>query len=271
MRRLLDFFVVRNPLAGFGGNAEREPGGAVRLLNLGLASALVLGVGAWLLARSGLHWDWEAVGGYWRIFVSGWWTTLAVSGASLVLSTFFGAVLAVASRTPVLLVRYLAAGYVELVRGTPLLVQIYVLFYIVADAVRLENRLVCGVLILSMFSGAYLAEVFRAGIESVGRSQLESAMAIGLTPAQTYRHVILPQALRNVLPSLAGQFVSLIKDSSLLSIIGLNEFTQGARNVASYTFSNFESYLLLAAGYLLLTLPVSRWTRRLEGRLRYET
>jgi polar amino acid transport system permease protein len=146
-----------------------------------------------------------------------------------------------------------------------------VLFYIVADAVRLENRAVAGVLILSLFSGAYLAEVFRAGIESVGRSQLESALAIGLTRAQTYRHVILPQALRSVLPSLAGQFVSLIKDSSLLSVIGLNEFTQSARNVASYTYSNFESYLLLAAGYLLLTLPISVWTRRMEQRFRYET
>ena len=96
-------------------------------------------------------------------------------------------------------------------------------------------------------------------------------MAIGLTRAQTYRHVILPQALRSVLPSLAGQFVSLIKDSSLLSVIGLNEFTQSARNVASYTYSNFESYLLLAAGYLLLTLPISVWTRRMEQRFRYET
>ena len=79
------------------------------------------------------------------------------------------------------------------------------------------------------------------------------------------------QALRSVLPSLAGQFVSLIKDSSLLSVIGLNEFTQSARNVASYTYSNFESYLLLAAGYLLLTLPISVWTRRMEQRFRYET
>ena len=131
--------------------------------------------------------------------------------------------------------------------------------------------MVAGILTLSIFSGAYLAEVFRAGIESVGRSQLESAQAIGLTRLQTYRYIILPQALRVVLPAMTGQFVSLIKDSSLLSIIGVNELTQSARNVASYTFSNFESYLLLAAGYLLLTLPISIWTRRLESRFRYET
>ena len=96
-------------------------------------------------------------------------------------------------------------------------------------------------------------------------------MAIGLTRAQTYRFVVLPQAVRVVLPSMTGQCVSLIKDSSLLSIIGLNELTQSARNVASYTFSNLESYVLLAMGYLLLTLPISLWTRRLEKRFRYET
>ena len=225
----------------------------------------------WLLKRSGLQWDWAAVGEYWRLFSSGWLTTLCVSLVALGVSTILGLGVALAQRSIFLPLRLLAQGYVEIVRGTPLLAQIYVLFYIVAEAVHLENRMVAGVLILSFFSAAYLAEVFRAGIESIGKSQLESAMAIGLTKPQTYRYVILPQALRVVLPSMTGQCVSLIKDSSLLSIIGLNEFTQNARNVASYTFSNLESYLLLAAGYLLLTLPISMWTQRLEKRLRYET
>lgn len=228
-------------------------------------------IGAWLLSRSGLQWDWSAIGGYWRLFVSGWSTTLGISLAALCLSTALGAGVALLKRSTFLPLRLLAQGYVEVVRGTPLLAQIYVLFYIVAEAVHLENRLVAGILILSFFSGAYLAEVFRAGIDSIGRSQWEAAMAIGLTRPQTYRFVVLPQALRLVLPSLTGQCVSLIKDSSLLSIIGLNELTQSARNVASYTFSNLESYLLLAAGYMLLTLPISWWTRRLEKRLRYET
>ena len=244
---------------------------AARWCSAGLVGGVFVACGWVLLRSSGLRWDWEAVGAYWQLFLSGWRTTVGVSLAALLLSTLLGAGLALAQRANFLPLRYLAKCWIELIRGTPLLVQIYVLFYIVADAVHLENRALAGVLILSVFSGAYLAEVFRAGIESVGRSQLESALAIGLTRAQTYRHVILPQALRSVLPSLAGQFVSLIKDSSLLSIIGLNEFTQSARNVASYTYSNFESYLLLAAGYLLLTLPISVWTRRMEQRFRYET
>jgi polar amino acid transport system permease protein len=116
-----------------------------------------------------------------------------------------------------------------------------------------------------------MSEIIRAGIESVGESQLESARAIGFTRSQTYRYVIFPQALRLTLPSMAGQLVSLIKDSSLLSIIAVNEFTQSARDVNSATYSTLESYLPLAFGYLILTLPISIWTRWLEQRMRFET
>ena len=126
-------------------------------------------------------------------------------------------------------------------------------------------------LTLSFFSGAYISEIIRAGIESVGKSQLESARAIGLTRSQTYRYVIFPQALRQTLPPLAGQFVSLIKDSSLLSIIAITEFTWSAQAVNARTFSTLESYLPLAFGYLILTLPISLWTRRLERQHKYET
>ncbi len=263
MRTLKDLLLLRHP--------DAQPNRAASLVNAILVLAVVSTGGAWLLNRSDLRWDWEAVGGYWRLFADGWATSIEISAASLVISTLLGLAVALAQRSVFLPLRTLAQGYVEVVRGTPLLAQIYILFYIVAEAVHLENRVVAGILTLSFFSAAYLAEVFRAGIASIGRSQLESAMAIGLTRAQTYRHVIFPQALRIVLPSLAGQFVSLIKDSSLLSVIGLNEFTQSARNVASYTFSNLESYLLLALGYLILTLPVSLLARRLEKRFRYET
>ena len=127
------------------------------------------------------------------------------------------------------------------------------------------------VLALSLNYGAYMSEIIRAGIESVGESQLESARAIGFTRSQTYRYVIFPQALRLTLPPMAGQLVSLIKDSSLLSIIAVNEFTQSARDVNSATYSTLESYLPLAFGYLILTLPISIWTHRLEQRMRFET
>lgn len=217
------------------------------------------------------RWNWHAVLNYRSILLSGWLTTLAISAASLFLSTLIGVMFALARRSEILPLRYFGNIYVELVRGTPLLVQILIFFYVVADAFHVGNRYLVGILILSLFSGAYISEIVRAGIESIGQSQLESAKAIGLTRAQTYRYVIFPQAIRLSLPPLVGQFVSLIKDSSLLSIIAVNEFTQAARDINSITYSTLESYIPLALGYLILTLPISLWTRSLEKRLRFET
>lgn len=217
------------------------------------------------------RWNWPSVYKYRWNLLSGWAVTIGISLVSLLLSTLIGLVFALVRRSPFLPLRNFGHLYVELVRGTPLLVQILVFFYVVADAFRVENRYVAGVLILSFFSGAYISEVIRAGLQSVSESQLESARAIGLTRAQTYRYVILPQALRLTLPPLVGQFVSLIKDSSLLSIIAVNEFTQAARDVNAVTYSTLECYLPLAAGYLVLTLPLSLWLRSLEKRLRFET
>ncbi len=243
----------------------------VRALNFSLAVLLVALVFYFSFQRAVYGWNWGAIYKYRGMFIQGWLTTVWISLASLGLSSCLGLGFALARRSPFLPLRYLSKLYVELVRGTPLLVQILIFFYVVANAFGVSNRYLVGILTLSFFSGAYIAEVIRAGIESVGKSQLESAKAIGLTRSQTYRHVIFPQALRQTLPPLAGQFVSLIKDSSLLSIISISEFTLNAREVNAYTFSTLESYLPLAAGYLILTLPISLWTRRLEQRHRYDT
>lgn len=214
---------------------------------------------------------WDSVSPYWRMFLRGWLTTIWISVAALVLSSVAGLCSALAQRGRFLPLRYLAKIYVETVRGTPLLVQILIFFYVVADAFGITSRYLIGVLTLALFSGAYISEIIRAGIESVGRSQLDSAKAIGLTRRQTYRHVIFPQAFRQTLPPLAGQFVSLVKDSSLLSVIAISEFTWNAEAINARTFSTLESYLPLALGYLVLTLPISLWTRRLEQRHRFET
>jgi len=214
---------------------------------------------------------WESVGGYGKLFWTGWVGTLGLASAALVVSTIFGLLLAFGRRSPWLPIRALCMVQVELIRGTPLLAQILILYYGVFHLAGLENRTVGSVLILSNFAGAYLSEIIRGGIESVGASQLESARAIGLTTVQTYRFVIFPQALRQILPPLAGQFASLIKDSSLLSIIGFEELSQNAQQVASFTYSNLESYVPLAVGYLILTLPISLWSRWLESRAKFET
>jgi len=213
---------------------------------------------------------WEAVWKFREVFWKGWLLTIVISTLSLILSVLIGSVAVLLRRSPVLPLRSASILYVELIRGTPLLTQILFLYYAVAASVGLQDRLVAGVLILSLFSGAYLSEMIRAGIDAVPAAQWESARAIGLTPWQGYRFVILPQALRQILPPLAGQFASLIKDSSLLSIIGIGEFTLAAQQVNSATYRTLESYLPLALGYLVLTLPVSLLAKALERRLRHE-
>ena len=217
------------------------------------------------------RWGWDSVYAYRRKFVDGWLVTLAISALSLLTSLLIGLFFALAQKSRFLPLRYFSKLYIELIRGTPLLVQILVFFYVVADAFGVSNRYLVGVLTLSLFAGAYICEIIRAGIESVGESQLESARAIGLTRAQIYRHVVFPQAFRRILPPLAGQFASLIKDSSLLSIIAVSEFTLNAQEVNAFTFSTLESYLPLALGYLALTLPISLLSRRLELRYLYAT
>ena len=241
-----------------------------------LASALIACLLVALVFYFSFHqvsyqWNWAAVYKYRQTLISGWLVTILISVAALALSTLIGVLFALIRRSRFLPLRYFGQLYVELVRGTPLLVQILIFFYVVADAFHVQNRYVVGVLILSFFTGAYISEIVRAGIESVSQSQLESAKAIGFTGPQTYRYVIFPQAIRQTLPPLVGQFVSLIKDSSLLSLIALNEFTQAARDVNSVTYSTLECYIPLAVGYLALTLPISLWTRTLENRLRFET
>ncbi len=180
---------------------------------------------------------WSAVWGYRQAFWNGWTMTLTLSLLSLAGSLFLGVLAAMAKRSTLLLVRYTATLYVDLVRGTPFLVLILLLFYGFPQVTQQASRLFIGALALSLFHGAYIAEMVRAGIESVGRTQRESARAIGLTRFQTYRFVIFPQALRQVLPPLAGQFASLIKDSSLLFVIGLPEVTYAAQQINSATYS----------------------------------
>ena len=249
---------------------DGTPSRSTQIVSLLVSLILVFGIAIPTLRSSNLVWDWNTLTEYRQLFLQGWVNTLGISVAALVLSSALGTLTALGSTSRILPVQHLCKGYITLIRGTPLLAQIYILFYVVAHAAGIENRFWSGVFALSLFSSAYIAEILRGSMNAIAASQLESAAAIGLTPSQTLRHIILPQALRTVLPPLAGQFVSLIKDSSLLSIIGINELTQNAKNVASYTFSNFESYLLLAVAYLCLTLPVSLLARHLERRVQYD-
>ncbi|MBM3856813.1 MAG: amino acid ABC transporter permease [Verrucomicrobia bacterium] len=209
----------------------------------------------------------ETIWRYRAVFWQGWLETIIIALAALVLSSALGALIVAARRSSFVVLRSTAHGLVEIIRGTPLLTQILFFFYVVAHGIGLENRFIVGVFILSLFSSAYTAEMIRGGIEAIPLSQWESAKILGLTRLQIYRYVILPQVLRHLAPALTGQFASLIKDSSLLSIIGIKEFTMAAQQVNAATYCTLESYFPLACGYLLLTLPLSLGSRLLEKRL----
>jgi polar amino acid transport system permease protein len=241
------------------------------LAHLIVIAVLAAGCG-WAFASLDMTWNWGVVWEYREAFWKGWWTTVGIAVAALMLSCLIGLAAALMLRSRFAILEAAARVYVELIRGTPLLVQLLVGWYVVAAALHVgtSSRAAVGILVLAAFSGAYMAEIIRGGLDAIPRAQIDSARAIGLTPLQTLRFVVLPQAVRIVLPSVAGQLVSLVKDSSLLSILSISELTFAARNVNSATYSTLESYLPLAVGYLILTLPLSGLSRWLERRFRYE-
>ncbi len=199
----------------------------------------------------------------------GFLMTIALSVASLVLSLLLGVLSAVGQDSRILVVRYLCNIYVKFIRGTPLIMQIYLFFYIIGTAWGIDNRFAAGVMILSIFEGAYIAEIIRGSLLSIDESQLEAAKAVGFTKSQTLRNVVLPQLVARTLPALTGQFASIIKDSSLLSMIAVIELTQTMREISATNFKLFECYLFLGVLYLCLTFPISFVSQRLERRFDY--
>lgn len=241
-----------------------------------LAWSLVLAVGCTALvyavfAAVKYPWHWEGIWKYRALLVKGWWFTVLVSVSAILLAILIAFLLMLGQRSRITPVRLASRGCVEMVRGTPLLVLLLLGYYGVANALRINAPLAVGVVVLALFEGAYLAEIFRGAWESIGASQLEAARAVGFNRRQTWRHVIFPQALRRALPGTAGQMVSLVKDSSLLSVIGVEEVTQMVRAANAQAYTALEGYVPLAVLYLVLTLPLSWWARRLEAKFKYET
>ncbi|WP_258238836.1 amino acid ABC transporter permease [Arcobacter sp. CECT 8985] len=212
--------------------------------------------------------NWDAVYEYKQKFINGFLMTIIISIFALILSIIFGLFFAYAQSSKFIFLRFFSRFYIEVIRGTPLLVQILIFFYVFADNLGLENRYVVGVFILAIFSAAYVCEIIRAAIQSIEIEQFETSISLGMNNYQIYRYIIFPQAFKRMLPALTGQFASIIKDSSLLSVISISEFTMNAQEVNSYTYSTFESYIPLAIGYLLLTYPISFYTKRLEKNIK---
>ena len=196
----------------------------------------------------------------------GLWTTLWLSVVSGAFGLLIGLVAGLCRLSNNPTVRDLSTVYVELVRGTPLLVQIFIFYFFIGTVLNLSREF-AGVAALALFTGAYVAEIVRAGVQSIVKGQNEAARSLGLNAAQSMRHVILPQAFKRVLPPLAGQFISLVKDTSLVSVIAITELTKSGREAITTSFSTFEIWFCVAALYLLINLPLSHIASRLERRL----
>lgn len=249
---------------------QMEENTAVKVFNIILVIVIVLGVFYFAFHRLDYPYNWAGIIEKYRYkFMLGFSMTVVISIFSLIVSFLIGTLLVFAQRGRFLPTYYFAKGFTEIIRGTPLIVQIYLFYYVIGTAFGIENRYVMGVLIMGVFSGAYVSEIIRAGIESIDKVQLETARALAFTKFQTYQYIILPQVIKRVMPPLAGQFASLIKDSSLLSIIAVNEFTKNVQEVDSLTFSPIENYCILAVGYLILTYPISHFSKWLERRYTY--
>ena len=193
--------------------------------------------------------------------------TLNITWISLILTYIIGLVTALMRLSNSLLARGIARAYLEITRNTPLLVQIFFMYFVVAPILDID-RFVAGVLALSLFEGAYASEIYRAGIVAVNKGQWEASYTLGLNTYQNYRYIILPQAIRRILPPLTSQAISLIKDSSLVSVIAIYEMTMYANEIASETFLVFEIFFTIAAIYLALALILSRGVAYFENRYR---
>ncbi len=204
----------------------------------------------------------------WRLgpLVKGLWTTLWISAVASVLGLIIGLIAGLMKVSKNYTVSTLAAIYVEIIRGTPLLVQIFIAYFFFGTVFNLDRN-VAGIGALALFAGAYVAEIIRSGIQSIARGQMEAARSLGMSYPQAMMDIILPQAFKRILPPLSGQFISLIKDSSLVSVIAITDLTKSGREIITSTFATFEIWLVVAAMYLIVTSVLSQFVFYLERRL----
>lgn len=198
-----------------------------------------------------------------------WITALAVS-----LGVLIGVVVGLARLSQKTLLRTLARIYIDFLRGTPLLVQIFIIYFGVPNLLNVIfnhqfpiNVYVAGIMACGLNSGAYVAEIVRAGIQSIDRGQTEAARSLGMTSWQTMRYVVLPQAFKRIIPPLGNEFIAMLKDTSLLSVIGIEELTRKGQLFIAVTFAPFPVYSGVLLVYLTMTLTISRLVSMMERRL----
>lgn len=205
---------------------------------------------------------------YGNFFLKGIKITILISLIGVALGSILGAFVALMKLSKIKIISWIASIYIEILRGTPMLVQVFIVFFGITAALGLDiSALVCGTIALVINSSAYIAEIIRAGINAVDKGQMEAARSLGLNYRQTMKSVIMPQAIKNILPALGNEFVTLIKESSIVSTIGVGEIMFNAQVVQGISFDPFTPLLVAAALYFVLTFVLTRIMNMIEGRL----
>lgn len=205
---------------------------------------------------------------YGSFFLKGIKITILISLIGVALGSILGAFVALMKLSKIKIISWIASIYIEILRGTPMLVQVFIVFFGITAALGLDiSALVCGTIALVINSSAYIAEIIRAGINAVDKGQMEAARSLGLNYRQTMESVIMPQAIKNILPALGNEFVTLIKESSIVSTIGVGEIMFNAQVVQGISFDPFTPLLVAAALYFVLTFVLTRIMNMIEGRL----
>ena len=207
----------------------------------------------------------------WRYLWDGFWTTIGISFAAVLLGVLLGFTVAVIRSThdktgKLRLLNWLCKLYLTVIRGTPVVVQLLIIYFVIFGSVNISKILVA-IVAFGVNSGAYVAEIIRGGIVSVDKGQFEAAHAIGMTHWQTMTTVVLPQAIRNILPSVGNELIVNIKDSSVLNVISVSELFFQAKSAAGTYYRYFEVYFIIAVIYLILTLSVSAILRAVEKKM----
>jgi His/Glu/Gln/Arg/opine family amino acid ABC transporter permease subunit len=208
---------------------------------------------------------WENLPYFLSILLSGAVWTVTVTLASLAVALIGGLILALLNLSPSLLLKLPSRAYIEVMRGTPVLAQLYIIYFGLS-AVGIEMRPVTAAIVgLGLNGAAYLAEVYRAGIQSIHSGQMEAALSVGMTPMRAMRFIVLPQAVRVMLPPLGNYGIQLFKDTAIVISIGVTEIMFWARNLVMETYLSMQIYMLVAVIYLSISLPLGRLVNRLEA------
>ncbi|WP_296334286.1 amino acid ABC transporter permease [Veillonella sp. LMAG:2] len=214
-----------------------------------------------------MSFDWSLIWDNIPILLQGAVITIQITVMAVGCGFFIGMIAALANLSRFTIVRLLVKCYVELFRGTPLLVQIFMIYFALPMVIGQSiNPYVAAVTACSINSGAYVSEIFRAGIQSIDKGQMEAGRSLGLTWAQTMRYIVMPQAFKAIIPPLGNEFIAMMKDTSLVSVIGFEELTRRGQLIIARTYGSFEIWTAVAIIYLIMTLSISQLVAFLERR-----